>query len=108
MRGRARPTVELSLDHDRDEAELRIEGAFDALSVTDVRPAIDELVARRPSRITVDIEGVTLLDSSGVSAIVSLWKRITALGGSVVVVGAHGQPRAVLEVLRLTAVLGVA
>lgn len=109
-RGCARPTVELELPREGaegGEAQLRIEGAFDALTVRDIKPAIEEVVASRPSRVTVDLDRVSLMDSTGVSAIVGLWKRIRAQGGSVVVVRAHDQPRAVLEVLRLAAVLGV-
>ena len=89
------------------ESKLRIEGALDALSVREVRPTIDALVAGKPRHVTVDMERVTLLDSNGVGALVSLFKQITAQGGRVVVVGAHGQPLAVLRLLKLDAVFGL-
>jgi anti-sigma B factor antagonist len=92
-------------DHD-GESRLRIDGALDALTVRDIRPLLDEIVAARPPKVTVDIAELTLLDSSGVGAIVSLFKRVKANGGVVVVVGARDQPLAVLKLLKLDRVLG--
>ncbi len=89
------------------ESRLVIDGSLDALTVRDLRPIIDAVVADKPQRVTVDIEKLELIDSSGVGAIVSLFKRVKANGGSVVVVGAREQPLAVLKLLKLDAVLGV-
>lgn len=90
-----------------DQYWIRIEGALDALTVGYLRPTLDGVVANRPRRVTVDLERVTMLDSLGVGAIVSLFKRVTAQGGQVVVVHAHDQPLAVLKVLKLEVVLGL-
>jgi anti-sigma B factor antagonist len=89
------------------ESRLQIEGALDALTVRDIRPVIDALVADRPRRVTVDIEKLTLIDSSGVGAIVSLFKRVKANGGNVVVINAREQPLAVLKLLKLDGVFGL-
>ncbi|MDB5217125.1 MAG: hypothetical protein JWO86_5052 [Myxococcaceae bacterium] len=90
-----------------DETELRIEGALDALTVSEISPILDAAVADHPRCVTVDLDEVTILDSMGVGAIVSLWKRVKAQGGKVVVVHAHAQPRLVLKLLRLDVVLGM-
>lgn len=89
------------------ESRLAIDGALDALTVRDLRPIIDAVVADKPQRVTVDIGNLELIDSSGVGAIVSLFKRVKATGGNVVVVGAREQPLAVLKLLKLDAVFGV-
>jgi anti-sigma B factor antagonist len=89
------------------ESRLQIEGALDALTVRDIRPVIDALVADRPRRVTVDIDKLTLIDSSGVGAIVSLFKRVKANGGNVVVINAREQPLAVLKLLKLDGVFGL-
>ena len=89
------------------ESRLAIDGALDALTVRDIRPVIDDVVLAKPRRVTVDIEHLTLIDSSGVGAIVSLFKRVKANGGVVVVVGAREQPLAVLKLLKLDAVFGL-
>src|SRR5438105_3627205 len=78
-------------EQDGPESELKIAGAFDASTVREINPAVDAVVAEHPHRVTVDLDSVSLMDSTGVSVLVSLWKRIKAQGGSVVVVGAHDQ-----------------
>ena len=56
--------------------QLRIQGSLDALTVRDIRPILDAVVADKPKRVTVDFDELTMIDSSGVGAIVSLFKRI--------------------------------
>lgn len=89
------------------ESRLRIDGSLDALTVRELRPILDEVVAGNFRHVTVDIEHLTMIDSSGVGAIVSLYKRLKAEGGKVVVVGAREQPLAVLKLLKLDRVFGL-
>lgn len=103
---RLSPVPIVRSDHEHGEAHLLIEGAFDALTVDDINDAIESMVAERPRRVTVDLDHVSLLDSIGVSAILSLWRRIKAQGGSIVVVHAHDQPLTVLRLLKLEALFG--
>jgi len=90
-----------------NELRLKIEGALDALTARDVRPIFDQVVEDKPKRVTIDLEALTLIDSSGVGAIVSLFKRVKADGGQVVVVHAQDQPLAVLKLLKLDRILGL-
>jgi anti-sigma B factor antagonist len=90
-----------------NDLQLHIDGALDALTARDVRPIFDQVVADKPKKVTVDLEGLTLIDSSGVGAIVSLFKRVKADGGQVVVVRAHDQPLAVLKLLKLDRIFGL-
>jgi anti-sigma B factor antagonist len=88
------------------ELVLRIEGELDALTVSDVRPEIDAVVASKPRKVTLDLSALRLIDSSGVGAIVSLFKRVKAGGGDVKVAGLKNQPLAIFKLLRLDRVLG--
>jgi anti-sigma B factor antagonist len=90
-----------------NELRLKIEGALDALTARDVRPIFDQVVTEKPKRVTIDLEALTLIDSSGVGAIVSLFKRVKADGGQVVVVHAQDQPLAVLKLLKLDRIFGL-
>jgi anti-sigma B factor antagonist len=90
-----------------DGCRLQIEGALDALTARDIRPIFDQVVADKPKRVTVDLGGLTLLDSSGVGAIVSLFKRVKGDGGQVILENAHDQPLAVLKLLKLDRVFGL-
>jgi anti-sigma B factor antagonist len=84
---------------------LRIEGALDALSTPELRPVIDSIVADKRTRVEVELSGLRLIDSSGVGAIVSLYKRLRAQGGQVTVKGLRDQPLAIFRLLRLDRVL---
>ncbi|MBS2015054.1 MAG: STAS domain-containing protein [Deltaproteobacteria bacterium] len=90
-----------------NDTKLVIEGALDALTAPEIRPVFDKVVTDGRKRVTVDIAAVTMIDSSGVGAIVSLFKRIKAEGGQVQVVGAKDQPLAVLKLLKLDRVFGL-
>src|SRR6266436_5801716 len=84
---------------------LAIEGELDAVSVSDLRADLEKLLARQPSRIDVDLSRLRMVDSSGVGALVSLYKRARAQGGSVVVSGLRDQPLAIFRLLRLDRVM---
>lgn len=86
---------------------LRIEGSLDVHSAPEVRSVFDAIVASRPEMVTIDLEALTMLDSSGVGAIVGLFKRVRAAGGSVRVQGVKGQPLAVCKLLKLDRVFGI-
>lgn len=83
---------------------LKIEGELDANTAPELRPALDALIAEQPKRVTVDLSSLRLIDSSGVGALVSLYKRVRAAGGEVKISGMRDQPLAIFKLLRLDAV----
>ena len=86
---------------------LIVRGELDALSAADLRPLLDELVASNRNHITVDLSELRLIDSSGVGALVSLYKRIRARGGEVYFSGVSAQPLVIFKLLRLDLVFGL-
>ena len=84
-----------------EETVLKIEGALDAVTAPEIRPTLEALVAEQRRRVVVDLSGLRLIDSSGVGAVVSLYKRVRAHGGTVSVVGLRDQPLAIFKLLRL-------
>lgn len=86
---------------------LRIFGSLDALSTPELRPTIEAIVAEKRSEVTVDLSDLRLIDSSGVGAIVSLYKRMRAVGSRVEVVGLRDQPLAIFKLLRLDRIFTV-
>jgi anti-sigma B factor antagonist len=88
-----------------DGMVLRIDGELDAVTVIDIRPTLDELVAARHPIIAVELSSLRVIDSSGVAAIVSLYKRVKAYGGNVTVRGVKDQPLAILRLLGLDRIL---
>jgi anti-sigma B factor antagonist len=84
-----------------DTATLQILGELDALTVPEIRPELDRIVSDGTQRVVVDLTGLRLVDSSGVGAIVSLFKRVRAEGREFDVTGVQGQPLQIFQVLRL-------
>jgi anti-sigma B factor antagonist len=84
---------------------LAIEGELDAVTVSDLRPDLEKLVKGRPTVVEVDLSTLRMVDSSGVGALVSLYKRVRAQGGSVVIKGLRDQPLAIFRLLRLDRVM---
>lgn len=90
-----------------DETTIRISGKLDVLTAPEMAPIIDELVAEQRRTVTVDLSGLDLIDSSGVAAIVGLYKRVRAAGGDVKVTGARDQPLAIFKLLRMDKVFNL-
>jgi serine/threonine-protein kinase RsbW len=105
IEGRREREMDFSTSHLAGVATLRIDGELDAVTIPDVRPAIDALIAERPMRIVVDLSGLRLIDSSGIGALVFLYKRVKEYGGVVTVAGVHDQPLSIFKLLRLDRVL---
>jgi anti-sigma B factor antagonist len=84
---------------------LFIKGELDALTVPDLRGELDRLAQGRARTVVVDLSGLRLIDSSGVAALVSVYKRVRARGGKLVVRAVRDQPLAVLKLLKLDEVL---
>jgi anti-anti-sigma factor len=84
---------------------LSIGGELDALTAPELRREIDRLVQARYQQVVVDLSGLRLIDSSGVAALVSLYKRVRTRRGKVTVRAAREQPLAVLKLLKLDQVL---
>jgi anti-sigma B factor antagonist len=80
---------------------LAISGELDALTVPEIRPEIDRIVAEGEKTVVVDLTDLRLVDSSGIGAIVSLFKRVRAEGRQFEVTGVQGQPLQIFQVLRL-------
>lgn len=81
---------------------IKIHGEFDALGSSKIRPELEK-VARQtePENVFLDLTEVSFLDSSGVGAIVFLYKRLKEHSRKLKITGANGQPRELLELLRI-------
>ncbi|RMH40658.1 MAG: anti-sigma factor antagonist [Deltaproteobacteria bacterium] len=89
------------------ETRVSISGTLDALTAPDVRKEIPSIVETGKHRVIVDLSGLTLIDSSGVAAIVSLYKQVRARGGEFKVVGVRDQPLAIFKLLRMDRVFSL-
>lgn len=87
------------------EATVRIRNKLDVTTAPHLFTLIDQLVedlkAKRVTKIVVNLEELQLIDSSGVAAIVGLYKRARNEGGQVQITGARDQPLAIFKLLRM-------
>jgi anti-sigma B factor antagonist len=90
-----------SLSMADDRIEIRITGELSALSAPALRALLDHVVAVHPPEVTVNLSELALIDSSGVAAIVSLYKRLHDVGGEMQVIGVHDQPSRIFRLLGL-------
>lgn len=86
---------------------VEISGELDATTVAELRPQLNAIADEQPSRVEVDLSQLRLVDSSGVGAIIALFKRVRANGDAFAVTGVNGQPLSIFKVLRLDKVFDI-
>lgn len=80
---------------------LEVEGNLDAITAPEIRHVIETIVNADWKKVIVDMSKLNLIDSSGVGAIVSLYKRIRLKKGDVKIAGISGQPKEIFRLLGL-------
>ena len=90
-----------------DETRLLVRRSLDINSAPALSEEIDKIVATRPSKVVADLSGLDLIDSSGVAALVKLYKGVRNHGGTVTITGARDQPLAIFKLLRMDKVFNL-
>jgi anti-sigma B factor antagonist len=80
-------------------AVLKPEGRLNMVAAPGLKSQLDELVRSGKTRIVVDLDQVTFIDSSGLGALISGLKATRQAGGDLRIAEV---PEQVLTVLRLT------
>ncbi len=86
---------------------LLVRGSLDINTAPSLAERIDQLLATKPGRVVVDLSALDLIDSSGVAALVKLYKGIRAQGGQMEMRGTRDQPLAIFKLLRMDKVFGI-
>jgi anti-sigma B factor antagonist len=90
-----------------DETRLMIRRSLDINSAPALADEIDKIVATKPSKVNVDLSALDLIDSSGVAALVKLYKGVRNGGGAITISGARDQPLAIFKLLRMDKVFNL-
>ena len=69
-----------TLDRGSDEVTLALHGEVDVLNVDQVRRALNEAIAIRPSRLVVDLADLSFIDSTGLGALIFGFQRAREQG----------------------------
>lgn len=92
--------MKIEIEHPQEgTVVVRPEGRIDAESAPDFKKRLLQVAEKEADLLVVDLEAVSFIDSSGLSALVSGLKALRQHGGSLSL--SHPQPQA-LKALRLT------
>jgi anti-sigma B factor antagonist len=80
---------------------LTLAGNLDAATATGLKKEVVTLTDAGKTRVAVCLAKLTLIDSTGVGVLISLFKRTRAAGGAVHFAGLTGQPKEIFRLLRL-------
>ena len=81
---------------------IKATGDFDAFAAEKIRPELEAISnSNEMQNIILDLTEVTFIDSSGIGAIVFLYKRLIASKCTFHLTGVQGQPRELFELLRI-------
>ncbi len=95
------------IQRSESETSMAIRGSLDINTAPQLAEEIDKIVASKPKKVVVDLSGLDLIDSSGVAALVKLYKGIRGTGGTVTMHGARDQPLAIFKLLRMDKVFNL-
>ena len=88
-------------------AVFSLSGRFDAAVVPELKTALKSTVANGLTMLALDMNGVSFIDSSGLSALVSGFKAAREQGGMLVLANVGDQIRVALELTRLNQIFTI-
>ena len=70
-----RPELSIAVQRAPDEVIIHLAGEIDVLTVTKLSAMVNEILVEPPSRIVLDMAGVTFCDSQGLGTLVVLSRK---------------------------------
>lgn len=90
--------MEVSVTCEARHTRICLTGELDHHSAKGLLRRLDQEIERTlPTQLTLDLSGVTFMDSSGIALLIRARQRMQELGGTVEVCGAAAQARRVLD-----------
>lgn len=87
-----------------DTQVVALENELDAMAVSELRPLF-ELLSEYSGDVLADLRDVHFIDSSGIGALVFLYKRLLMKGHRLELICGPGQPHDLLEMLHIDRVI---
>jgi anti-sigma B factor antagonist len=99
--------VRVEVKKEGDVLVVAVEGELDASTAPELRDKFEELIGRGENKYVVDLAGVGFMDSSGISAIVNLFKRVRIGQGDVRLCNLGSEIMKIFELTRLNRVFDI-
>ena len=80
---------------------LVVSGNLDAATAHTLKAEVVAIADAKKTKVIVDLAKLTLIDSTGVGVLISLFKRTRAISGQVFFAALAGQPKEIFRLLRL-------
>jgi anti-sigma B factor antagonist len=80
---------------------LSLVGNLDASTAHTLKAEVVAVAEAKKTKVVVDLAKLTLIDSTGVGVLISLFKRTRAIQGQVFFAALVGQPKEIFRLLRL-------
>lgn len=74
---------------------------FDVSNMQKIKKSLEDEIANNPSDVSIDFSNVEFIDSSGLSVIISVFKKLTGLNHKLELSGLKEQPMELLEITQL-------
>jgi len=101
------PTTAYDVQRNSSATTLTVRGSLDINSAPQLADEIDKILAGKPGSVLVDLSSLDLIDSSGVAALVKLYKGVRSSGGAITISGARDQPLQIFKLLRMDKVFNL-
>ena len=85
-----------------------VEGRITPDNSGEMRASLSKALRGKPATLTVDLSGVTYIDSSGVATLLEAVRIARKQGTRLVLAGVHDQPRYLLEITHLDNLFDIA
>jgi len=86
---------------------LALAGEIDLHVLPTVTTSLNEMIAKKPNQLIVDLSGVPYVDSVGVAAIINAMQTVEAYGGKFALAGLQETVRSILEMSRLDHIFSI-
>lgn len=84
-----------------DATVVALQGEIDMHHTPGVQRVLSQAYEKKPSRLVVNLEDVTYMDSSGIGTLVETLRKIKAYDGKLVLCGMNERVHSVFEITRL-------
>ena len=74
---------------------------LDVVNMKEMKEAMMEIVDAGNHKMVIDLSPVKFIDSSGLSVIISLFKRLNTFNGELILCGLGEQPKEMLQITQL-------
>lgn len=90
--------MKLIIEKDASNLIIKLKGPLDLHTAQDFKEQVKKQLSKKINNIVLDLEIIDFIDSSGIGAILSLYKKIENKGGKIVIINMSPTLKRIFEV----------